>query len=151
MKAKALSGLVVGGVLAFAIACGGGAKKSADMPPRADLPPRSDARAELERLDQEITAQMQQLGEPRPNPPVAACVENCPQPMIAPVDPATCVPAKTDTCTQACTLKDSICTNAQKICALAAELGGNDPRANETCNRGVASCEAAKTRCCGCM
>jgi hypothetical protein len=151
---KSVVGVVVGGLLACAIACGGGGgSKQAVMPPG-----KQDTRAELVRLDQAITEQMQQLNEPRPAPPVAACVENCStQPMAQarnatqPEDPATCAPAKTDTCTQSCTLKTSICENAAKICTLAAELGGNDAFANDWCNRGLASCESAKKRCCNCL
>ena len=146
---KNVVGVVVGGLLALAIACGGAAPQRIDSPPR----PR-DARAELERLDQEITAQMQQLNEPRPAPPVDACVENCKQPMATQAQTAratTCEESKSETCKQSCTLKASICENAGKICTLAADLGGTDAYANEVCNRGLASCEAAKTRCCSCM
>lgn len=143
-------GVVVGGLLAFAIACGGGAKQTMSEPPR-----KTDARAELARLDAEITAQMQQLNEPRPAPPAAACVGNCAQPLATQAAeakaPVTCEPAKTETCTSSCTLKTSICENAAKICSLAADLGGTDAFANETCNRGLASCDAAKKRCCSCM
>jgi hypothetical protein len=150
---KSALGVVVGGLLAFAIACGGGSAKQSSMPPN-----KQDTRAELVRLDQAITEQMQQLNEQRPEPPVPACVDNCREPLATsarnatqPEDPATCPAPKTDTCTQSCTLKTSICGNAAKICTLASELGGNDAFANETCNRGLASCESAKKRCCTCL
>ena len=161
---KTVVGVVVGGLLALAIACGGsgaGYKTGGQPPPRmVDGGGVSNARTELERLDLEITAEMQKLAEPRPAPPVGACVENCAQPMATQAqtakqatqtDDATCKPAKTETCTESCTLKGSICTNAGKICTIAADLGGTDAYANEVCNRGLASCEAAKKRCCSCM
>lgn len=155
---RALVGVIVGGLLAFAIACGGGAKSGVTQKPEGPppIPGGSNARAELERLDALITADMQVMNEPRPTPPVASCIENCAQAMggaaaaATKADP-TCKPAQTETCNQSCTLKESICTNAGKICSIAADLGGNDQFANETCNRGSASCDAAKKRCCSCM
>jgi hypothetical protein len=151
---KSLLGVLIGSLLALAIACGGGAKgvQTSQKP----LPPRGDVRAELAALDQSITEDMQKLSEPRPAPPVAACSENCADQMSSAVAAATqadptCKPGKGDTCTQACTLKESICTNAGKICSIASDLGGNDAYANEVCNRGSASCEAAKKRCCSCI
>jgi hypothetical protein len=148
---KSVVGVVVGGLLALAIACGGGSK-----PQNVEMPPgKQDARAELVRLDQEITAQMKQLNERRPEPPVASCVDHCQEPMATQATQAkaldTCEPPKTETCTQSCTLRTSICDNAGKICTLATDLGGNDSFANDTCNRGLASCEAAKKRCCNCL
>ena len=149
---KSLVGVVVGGLLAFAIACGGGAKSSMGPQP----PPRGDVRAELEALDLAITNDMQKLAEPRPAPPVAACVENCADQMSGAAkattqsDP-TCKPGAGETCTSSCDLKDSICKNAGKICSIASDLGGKDAFANEVCNRGLASCDAAKKRCCSCI
>ena len=144
-----MRGLLVGLAFAFAIACGGSAKK-AEMPPP---PPGGDMRAEIDRLDGEITAEMQRMNEPRPDPQPDACVENCdPQRLaVAPAveDPA-CKPASSQTCTESCTLKTSICQNAAKICEIAGKLGGTDAYANDKCNRGTASCDAAKKRCCNC-
>lgn len=149
---KGLVGIVVGAVLAFAIACGGGAKSTMGPPP----PHPHDVRAELAALDQAITADMQTLDEPRPAPPVAACVENCADQMSGAAksvtqDDPTCKPGAGETCKSSCDLTDSICKTAGKICSIASDLGGNDAYANETCNRGLASCEAAKKRCCSCI
>ena len=157
---RALVGVVVGGLLAFAIACGGGSKSAVMQRPEGPppMPPggAGGQRTELERLDALITADMDLLKEPRPAAPVGACVENCADQMggaaaaATKADP-TCKPAQTETCNQSCTLKESICTNAGKICSIASDLGGKDQFANETCNRGSASCDAAKKRCCSCM
>ena len=147
---RSLAGVVIGGLLAFAIACGGGAK------PTTSPPPPRDVRAELEALDQAITADMEKLAEPRPAPPVAACVENCADQMSGAAKAATqddqrCKRGTGETCKSSCDLTDSICKNAGKICSIAADLGGKDAYANETCNRGSASCEAARKRCCSCI
>lgn len=152
---KHVLALVIGGLLALAIACGGAAPKQAKPLP----PPPGGERAQIDALDQAITDAMTRLAEPRPAPAAGACVASCgAEPMaasarqaIAPEDATTCKPAQTQTCTDACNLKDSICSNASKICSIAADLGGDDAYANEKCNSGVASCEAARQRCCGCV
>ena len=153
-------GLGLGLLVAFAIACGG-ASKSAQMKPEAVPPPGGggipgDPRAEIDRLDGEITATMQKLGEARPDPAADACVDNCePKAMsgaatTATAQDPTCRPASSTTCTESCNLKSSICTNAAKICEIAGKLGGADSYANDKCNRGTSSCDAAKKRCCNC-
>jgi len=100
---------------------------------------------------------MMVLKEQRPAPPPTACVANCQSQQMtlataatAPEAP-TCKPGKSDTCTQSCALKKSICENAGNICRIAAEIGGNDAYANEKCNSGAASCDAATKRCCNCL
>ena len=113
-------------------------------------------RAELDQLDADISAQMARLGVERPAPPPNACTADCAEPMstaaaaAVATDPR-CKPAKSEKCTESCTLKDSICKNAGRICEIASQLGGNDAYANDKCNSGTASCDAAKQRCCSCM
>ncbi len=149
---KSLLGVLIGGLLAFAIACGGGARATETMQPK----PPGDVRSELQARDLAITADMEKLAEPRPSPPVAACVENCADQMSRAANAATqadptCKPGAGEACATSCTLKESICKNAGKICSIAADLGGKDQFANETCNRGSASCESAQKRCCSCI
>ena len=82
-----------------------------------------------------------------------SCGQVAPIPMglkPAASDP-TCKVGASQTCTDSCNLSDSICKNADRICVLAKELGGADAYANETCDRGNASCKASRERCCGCM
>jgi hypothetical protein len=52
-------------------------------------------------------------------------------------------------CGDVCNLADAICDNAESICAIAAELGG-DPWANGKCDNAKASCKEARKRCCDC-
>jgi hypothetical protein len=68
-------------------------------------------------------------------------------------DPATqtCKPAVSDTCKDSCTLSDSICGNAEKICTLAKQLGAADSYANEKCAKGTDTCKKSQERCCSCM
>lgn len=152
---KSIVGVAVGLLLALAIACGGSARK-AQTQPESRPGGGTAAHAELDALDRAITADMQTLQEPRPAPPVAACVENCAQALsgaatTTSAEDPTCKPGASQTCSDSCSLKESICKNAGKICSIAADLGGNDKYANDVCNRGSASCEAAKKRCCSCL
>lgn len=159
-----LLGLALGGCLAVMIACGGATPKSAYQAPAAPdaigagaMPGGGDRRAEIDRFDELITADMRVLKEQRPVPAPNACMTNCKATQMtsaaATAEPPanTCTPGKGETCTQACTLKKSICENAGNICRIAAEIGGNDAYANGKCNEGLASCDAATKRCCNCL
>jgi hypothetical protein len=52
-------------------------------------------------------------------------------------------------CTEICDLAGAICDNAENICGIAGELGG-DPWAREKCDNAKASCKEAQQRCCDC-
>ena len=54
-------------------------------------------------------------------------------------------PARSERCRDVDQLTTSICDNASRICALAKDLG-DDPSANDTCERAKRSCEGAHTR-----
>jgi len=60
-----------------------------------------------------------------------------------------CRPAKNETCSTSCTLSDSICGNADKICKLAIEI--NDDWARGRCAKANKTCEGSRTKCCGCQ
>lgn len=113
-------------------------------------------RGQIAALDQAITRDMQKLQLQRPPAPANACTESCAQQMATAVEatattPADCKPGASEKCGETCKLKDSICTAAGNICRIANELGGTDSFANDACNRGNASCDAAKQRCCSCL
>ena len=158
---RTLASLVLGIALA---ACAARSQKTAapaQTAPQAGEQPSQmgvSPRTELDLLDDQITADMERLGIVRPQPPPDVCVADCePQQMSTAVsaaaaqDPATCQRSQSQTCTDACKLSDSICTNAKRICELATQLGGTDAYANDKCHRGTASCEAATKRCCSCL
>lgn len=160
---KHLVGLPLGTLLAVAIGCAGAPSKSAAPQAtasnvQAGAPSPTETRTEIDALDAKITADMAALGIARPIAAPITCVgEDCAQQIagvatstVAPAPP-TCKPAQTQTCTDVCKLKDSICTNAGRICQLAADLHGADAHANDRCVQGNASCDAARERCCGCM
>lgn len=133
------------------VACGAAAHKSASPPSAVDASPAgmSPLRAELDELDRRIAADLAQLGLAAPT--VEAGTAPVPAANIAlPTADPTCKPSPSDTCKAQCTLGDSICTNAKRICEIAAELG-DDSYANGKCTSGKASCDAARERCCGCL
>jgi hypothetical protein len=160
---KSFVGIILGALLAITIGCAAKSKSatapsSASPDPAGAMPGGGTPRDEIDRLDQAIDAEMGRLSLTRPTPPPLTCTgETCAQQMsgaaVAATAPqsAECRPASTPTCTDSCKLKSSICENAGRICRIASDLGGNDAYANDKCNSGNASCEAAKQRCCSCM
>ena len=149
-------GVVLGACGAVAIAaCAAGGRGPASAGggmPVAITPGGTDGRSEIQRLDRELGAARDKLGLPEPPVPLdhgsgaASPLAVTPQP---PTPDPTCHPAKTDTCSDTCTLADAICTDATKICELARQLPG-DTWAAGRCSSGDQSCTAAHARCCGC-
>ncbi len=144
--------------IVLAACAAGGAKKSA-APPTAEAAPSTagaqsplpgDPKDEIRQLEDKIAidrAQLQ-LAEPMeqdwqntPATPMGS------QPALQ--DPK-CRPAQNDTCKTSCTLSDSICDNANRICELAKSLPGADWAMNK-CAKANTTCEASRTKCCGCQ
>jgi hypothetical protein len=120
-------------------------------------PDGSAEHAEIAQLDQAITDELTKRNLAVPAD--ATCGPACDMTAIAmdskPVtdDPRmqSCKPGASDTCQDSCTLSDSICKNADRICSLAHQLGDHDAYANDKCVRGSQSCQASKQRCCSCL
>jgi hypothetical protein len=149
-------GLCAGALCAIAIACGGSAK-SAMAPGQTTAMPRAEI-AEIDALSRQIDADLAALGLARPAAPAGACIRPpcgaealsvAPRP--AHTEEPSCRPGAGETCRDTCRLSDSICDSAGRICRIAADLGGDDAYANERCAGGKASCDASRTRCCGCQ
>jgi hypothetical protein len=105
--------------------------------------------AQIAQLSQQLDDRRQQLGLPVPS--VNGCQPSCAVSAMS-VEPrgdAQCHPGQSDACSQTCTLADSICDNAQKICELASQLPG-DAWAAQKCSDGKSTCEAAHAKCCAC-
>jgi hypothetical protein len=129
-------GLAAGACVALVIACA--AQQPSAMAPAAAN--TSSPHEEIERLSNEIDADQGRFPA-NATTPMAAVPEAPP--------PATCVRSPSDTCTQTCTLSDSICRNAKQICDLADQLPG-DAWATQKCTGAKASCSTATRRCCDC-
>ena len=160
----AVRGILLGAAAAALVACAmGGAKQSVQAPPRASgtdagaMVGGSPEHAEIAQLDQAITDELTKRNLAVPAD--ATCGASCDMAAIAmdtkPVteDPRTrtCKPGGSDTCQDSCTLSDSICKNADRICTIAHQLGDHDAYANDKCVRGSQSCQASKQRCCSCL
>jgi hypothetical protein len=127
--------------------------KAVEAPPRAvdagggALPPSKQD--QIKQLEQAIAADSAtlELAEPA----AADYLNMQPVPMGAPPPEQlpNCKPGKSETCTTSCTLSTSICTNADKICKLAIDI--NDDWARGKCAKANKSCEASRTKCCGCQ
>lgn len=138
--------------IAIAACAMGGARKSAAPAQEAAgaaSPMPASPREQIEQLEAEIDASSTQL---ELAPPSELQMQGAPtQPMGAmpsSADPA-CRPAKTETCTTSCTLSDSICSNADKICNIAKSM--NDDWATKKCAKANTTCEASRAKCCGCQ
>jgi hypothetical protein len=152
-----LFGVALGAWCALAGACGAAspkASRAAPAAPAAQDAGGGDPRAQIDALDRQIAGEMARA---HVSPPAtesctgATCATAMSQPFATPAatDPE-CRPARTDTCTSACTLSTSICSNQQKICDLAKQLVGDDWAANK-CESAKASCRAAHDSCCSCV
>jgi hypothetical protein len=142
-------GLVAGAFVALVIACGA-SRPMAVAPPTAPTPvqmtPASGGSShdQIQDLANQIDATRVELKLPEQHG-VASSVT----PMSSTPEVPACARAQSDTCTQTCTLSDSICDNSKKICELADQLAG-DAWAAQKCADGKATCAAATRRCCEC-
>jgi hypothetical protein len=143
---------------AFLVACsaGGQMKATSPAPARTQTMPAGDPRREIEELDQQLQAERTKMGLSEG----AAPMTTCPDCVVAPVEPfganlptskdPVCRPASNDTCRDSCTLSDSICGNAERICVLAQQLQP-DKWSADKCTSGKSTCEAAHAKCCSCQ
>jgi len=152
--------LLFGACCAAALGCGAArSKASAPAPSVQDrsggsAEPHAEPHAEIDALDRQIADDLARAHVAVPATAMCtgpACATAMSQPFSTPaIGDARCRPASTDSCTDACTLSTSICTNQQKICDLAKQLAGDDWAANK-CETARASCQAARDGCCSCV
>jgi hypothetical protein len=146
-------------VMCWALVVGCGGKKSpATMPASSGAPEASpttmpnDPRNEIDALAKEIDDALANAGIATLTPAACEATHSCTaEPYGVPprIEDPTCKAPTTDTCTQSCTLSDSVCSSAEKICNLARTLPGDD-YANEKCQSANDSCKRTRERCCGC-
>ena len=144
------------------VACASGSQKPASSaPPGALGPPGAASSAgesplpasphdQIEQLAQQIDTARVQLELPAPTAEAIGAAPAQPMGAVPAAQDPKCRPAPTDTCKTSCELSDSICDNADKICKLAAELAGDGWAANK-CATANTTCEASRTKCCGCQ
>jgi hypothetical protein len=136
-------GLVAGACMALAIAC---AARQAPMAVSPTMAPASGSSPhdQIQDLANQIDGKRVELKLPEQHG-----VGSSATPMGSTPEVPACARAQNDTCTQTCTLSDSICDNSKKICELADQLAG-DAWAAQKCADGTATCAAATKRCCEC-
>ena len=105
---------------------------------------------EIEKLEAEITASRTQLKLEEPTEQAIQSAPVLPLGALPSTQDPKCHPAQNDTCKTSCTLSDSICSNADKICNLATTMP-NDNWAMNKCAKANTTCEASKSKCCGCQ
>jgi len=133
------------------LACASASRQTMATAPQANTAgatpmPAGDPRAQIEELSNRIAAERQQMSLAPPTEPMAAPTA----PLgVSHIQDASCHPASTATCSDTCTLSDSICDNAGKICKLADSLPGDDWAAGK-CNTAKQTCSGAHKRCCEC-
>jgi hypothetical protein len=108
---------------------------------------------EIENLDARIRQDLAQLGidPPTDNEVTSVMVAHTepPLPMTSDIASTCTAPPSGGACEDVCTLADSICSAAIRICELSDAIG-DDPWAIQRCTAGKLSCERATERCCGC-
>jgi hypothetical protein len=151
---RAATAVGIAGVGCAIIACASSAKSSmtGTAPVAPQMVTSDDPKAQIEGYLKKIAdAEHDQLNAPATTMAVSACGGLC-DPMATKQvkDDATCRPAKTDTCTQMCSLSDSICDNKDRICELATTKLPGDAWAAGKCSDATKSCTDAHARCCDC-
>jgi len=104
---------------------------------------------QIEQLEAEITTSRTQLELDEPNEQAIQGAPVQPLGALPSTQDPKCHPAQNDTCKTSCTLSDSICSNADKICRLSIEM--NDDWSRGRCAKANKTCESSKTKCCGCQ
>ena len=140
-------GLLAGAYVATILACASGGSHMASAPaptsassPSVMPPGTHDQIASLSRT---IDEQRRQLKLPEPAPLAPSAEPMAMEPVVA------CPAAPPTQCHDVCTLADSICDNATKICDLAKQMAGDD-WAKGKCDSATKTCGESHERCCSC-
>jgi hypothetical protein len=104
---------------------------------------------EIEQLWAQIEQDRMAATMAEPSPAMIEPLQPTPMAQVPSSEDPTCKPAKTERCSQSCTLSNSICKNAGRICELSQQLTGNF-KAADKCKRAKATCTQAHETCCGC-
>jgi hypothetical protein len=144
--------------VALAACAAGGSKKA--MAPEAAPGQATGAQSpevlpgsphdQINQLEDQITISRAELKLEEPAPGTYSGTSAEPMGAKPALEDPKCKPAKNDTCTASCTLSDSICGNANKICEIAKTLPGDDWALNK-CAKANTTCEQSRTKCCGCQ
>jgi hypothetical protein len=127
-----------------------GPERPLTTPENVEAMPGNDPKAKIDELWNDIEIETKRMGLTAPAEPAIGTSRPAEPMSTIPLSTDTsCKHANNDTCTQSCTLSDSICTNADKICRLAEKLAP-DAWAAGKCTQVKQSCEQANKTCCTC-
>jgi hypothetical protein len=137
------------------VACAAAPQKSAAPATAAPEPTTGammpdDPRKQIQDMYDKITSDRTVLSLAEPDDEMVQGAPAQPMGALPSTNDPKCRPAPTDTCKTSCTLSDSICSNADKICRLAQDMAG-DGWAQNKCAKANKTCEASRTKCCGCQ
>jgi hypothetical protein len=139
-------------IILLVLAGCGSSQKFASTTPTALEAPADPSHAKIEQLAQQIDQQSAQMGlAPHgvaPRCPDCGAIATASVTLPWKTDPQ-CHPGQSETCTQSCTVSDSICENSRNICQLADELKP-DTWAQNKCDASKETCAASHAKCCAC-
>jgi hypothetical protein len=154
LRLSVIGWVVVCGLLVVAACGGSGSPARMAKPPSTtkagggEVLPQTP-KQQIEELEAKITADSSTLELPEPTEEQLLATPAQPLGTKPVTDDPKCKPANNDACKTSCTLTNSICSNADKICQLAIEM--NDSWARGKCIKANRSCEDSKVKCCGCQ
>ena len=152
-------GLIAGACCAALLACAASKRPTMVAPAAMDagaMAPQSSEHDEITRLEAAIDAELTKRSLPAAAPPScsgASCLSAAgaiPMGSLKRVEGPSCKAPVNDSCKDSCTMADSICSNAERICTISKQLD-NDAWANEKCVKGSESCTQSNKRCCSCL
>ena len=151
---RGLPGIVLGLAAALVVACSASPKQAVAPMPAANTggaapmaPPTQDPRGQIQWYSDQIDAQRKQLGMPEAVMAMSTHPAEA-SPPHANNDPS-CHAGASETCSNMCTLSNSICDNADKICKISDDLGDDEWAAGK-CASARSTCDDAHKRCCTC-
>jgi hypothetical protein len=150
-------GLLVAACCILLASCGA-ARKSSALPASAapetttgaQSPMPGNPHDEINQLEEKITIDRAELKLEEPTPQMISGASADPMGATPALQDPKCRPAQNETCKTSCTLSDSICGNANRICEIAKSLTG-DNWAMGRCAKANTTCEQSRTKCCGCQ
>ena len=152
-------GLIAGACCAALLACAASHRPAVPrtaMDAGSPVAMSSPEHDEIMRLETAIDAELTKRSLPAAAPPScsgASCLTAAsaiPMGSLQRVEGPSCKAPVNDNCKDSCTMADSICKNAERICTISKQLD-NDAWANEKCVKGSESCTQSNKLCCSCL
>lgn len=152
---KTALALFAGVAIAIVVVACGGPMRGAAPPSTSErggmpVPAGGSPHQQIEALSADITANLDRIAAPQPEPFDVASGTVDPRTADS-IAEAVCTPPAhpPGSCGDVCTVSTHICDNATQICKLADDLQPDDWSKGK-CEDGKQSCEAGRKKCCDC-